>query len=153
MIVSILLFVFSLDQLSKFFILRQVPFGKSIPILSPFFHLTLVANTGVAFGLFKGNSNLFIVGGIAILFWIYRFIRKNRVKDLWVRAGLGLVSGGALGNLMDRLRLGYVVDFLDFRVWPVFNIADSCIFIGTVLFIATCFGKKDFADSKTDDTD
>ena len=143
MIVLTGLAVFILDQLSKFFVLRQLSYSESLPVLPPFFHLTLVANTGVAFGLFRGNSDLFVVVGIAILFWIYRFLRKNRVTDRWVRVGLGLVAGGALGNLVDRIRFGHVVDFLDFRVWPVFNIADSCIFIGTVLFIITCFRKPE----------
>ena len=137
----IFLAVLLLDQLSKVVILREMSFNQSIPVIPPIFHVTLVANTGIAFGLFKGKSEHFVLVGVAVLFWIYLFIRKHRLKDRWALAGLAMVSGGALGNMIDRIRYGYVVDFLDFRVWPVFNVADSCIFVGTILFFITCFKK------------
>ena len=137
----IFLAVLLLDQLSKVVILREMSFNQSIPVIPPIFHVTLVANTGIAFGLFKGKSEHFVLVGVVVLFWIYLFIRKHRLKDRWALAGLAMVSGGALGNMIDRIRYGYVVDFLDFRVWPVFNVADSCIFVGTILFFITCFKK------------
>lgn len=135
MIRVILLGVFLLDQLSKSFVLRNMSLNESIPVFPPFFSITLVTNTGVAFGLFKGRSDLFVFVGLVILFWIYQLTRRHEVKNRWVQVGLGLISGGALGNLLDRLWHGYVVDFLDFRIWPVFNVADTCIFVGTLLFL------------------
>lgn len=131
-----------LDQLSKSLILRRMSFNQSIPVIPSVFHITLVGNTGIAFGLFKGNSALLVWVGILTLFWVYGFIRRRRIKDPYLLVGLGLVSGGALGNLMDRIHYGgYVIDFLDFRIWPVFNIADICISIGTALFFVACFKK------------
>ncbi|MBI4436003.1 MAG: signal peptidase II [Candidatus Omnitrophica bacterium] len=139
MIRIILLVVFLLDQLSKSFVLRHMSLNQSIPVLPPIFSITLIANTGVAFGLFKEKSDLFVWVGLLVLFWIYQVTRHTPLENRWAKVGVGLISGGALGNLLDRLRHGYVVDFLDFRVWPVFNIADSCIFIGTLLFLIVCF--------------
>lgn len=141
MIQSVFLAALLLDQLSKYFVLRGLSLNDSIPVIPSVFHLTLVANTGIAFGLFKGRSEFLVVVGLVVLFWIYQFIRKKGIRDRWALIGLGLVSGGAIGNLIDRFRYGYVVDFLDFRVWPVFNVADTCISVGTALFVIACFKK------------
>lgn len=95
------------------------------PILPNVFHLTLVHNTGVAFGLLKGSGLLVTLGTLGII-----------VGFCWSRLltlSAGLILGGAIGNLIDRLRVGAVIDFLDFRIWPVFNLADSCITLGAVL--------------------
>ena len=116
-------------------------FGQSIPVIPSFFHVTLVGNTGIAFGLFKGNSGLWVGVGLLVLVWIYRLLQKRQIQGLWAFIGLGLISGGALGNLIDRLQYGYVIDFLDFRVWPVFNVADICISVGTAFFFIACFKK------------
>ena len=141
MIGVILLAVLLLDQLSKVLILRKMSFGQSIPVIPSVFHLTLIGNTGIAFGLFKGNSDFWVGVGLLILIWIYRLLQKRQIQERLVLIGLGLVSGGAMGNLIDRLRFGYVIDFLDFRVWPVFNIADACISVGTALFFIACIKK------------
>ena len=141
MIAWILFVSLLLDQFSKFVILRKLSFGQSIPVIPPFFHITLIENTGIAFGLFKGNSGFWVGAGLLILVWIYRLLEKRQIQGYWAFIGLGLISGGALGNLIDRLRYGYVVDFLDFRVWPVFNVADICISVGTALFFVACFRK------------
>ena len=141
MIRLLFLAVVLLDQLSKSLILRRMSFNQSIPVIPSVFHITLVGNTGIAFGLFKGNSALLVFVGILTLFWIYGFIRRRQIRDRTLLIGLGLVSGGAFGNLMDRIHYGYVIDFLDFRIWPVFNIADLCISIGTALFFVACFKK------------
>ena len=96
----------------------------------PFFHLTYVENTGAAFGIGFSRNRFFTflsAGLLAGLAYLQRgWPRSNR----WLQVGLVLVAGGALGNLYDRLAYGYVVDFLDFRVWPVFNVADSCVSVG-----------------------
>jgi signal peptidase II len=104
-------------------------------------HLTLVRNTGAAFGLFRGQTLTFIViSTIAIVFLVFYLIKKR--PDYYLPPAL--ILGGATGNLIDRLRFGYVVDFIDLRFWPVFNVADSCITIGAViLFFAIIIRSKD----------
>ena len=124
------------DQLSKALVLLTMYPGQSIPE-SGIFRLTYVKNTGSAFGLFP-NQTLFLIFasfvGIAILLVFYRI---HRVSSPILRISLGLQLGGAIGNLMDRLRLGYVVDFIDVGAWPVFNLADSAIVVGLVGLMIT----------------
>ncbi len=92
-------------------------------------------NTGVAFGLLAGQGLLVAVATVLILLALLQSVWKRPQISTGSALSFGLIVGGALGNLLDRLRWGYVVDFLDFRIWPVFNIADSCITIGTFLLI------------------
>ena len=115
--------------------LRYLSDVPTLPIISGIFHLTLVVNSGVAFGLFRGYglvvtlATVFLLGGI---FWTTLRGQTSANRKLLFLA-FGLMLGGAAGNLLDRLRYGGVVDFLDFRIWPVFNLADSCITIGAAL--------------------
>jgi len=97
--------------------------------------LTLIRNRGVAFGLLKGHGLLVALGTAGIILMLIGSVlrEKSSKESLKMRVSLGLILGGAIGNLIDRLRLGGVVDFLDFRIWPVFNVADSCITIGAAL--------------------
>ncbi len=128
--------VFALDQATKWLIVQWLreP-GVSVPVLWPVFSLTYVTNTGAAFGLFANQNLLFIFIAVVVIAVILFFYRYLLADHLLLRVSLALQLGGALGNLLDRLRLGYVVDFLDFRVWPVFNVADSAITIGVLLLI------------------
>ena len=96
----------------------------------PFFHLTYVENTGAAFGLGTGRNGFFIVLSAVLLGGLYYLQRQWPKSNVWLHIGALLVAGGALGNLYDRLAYEFVVDFLDFRVWPVFNVADSCVSVG-----------------------
>jgi signal peptidase II len=132
------------DQISKSLIIRFIPPYTLVPIVPGFFNLTYVLNPGAAFGLLsKGDPsyrNPFFIGVslVAILFILYCYWRQGRGKPLY-GTGLGLVAGGALGNLLDRIHLGAVVDFLDFHLgrhhWPAFNLADSGISIGVALLV------------------
>ena len=123
-----------LDQISKFYISSALSLGQSIPVIRDIFHISLVYNTGCAFGLLKNQKIFFILLSAAAVFYIIRdLFSRGRLYSLSRRAALGLILGGAAGNLLDRLRLGYIIDFLDFRVWPVFNLADSAITIGIFL--------------------
>jgi len=126
-----------LDQLAKRLISDKLQFNESIKVIDGFFNLTLVHNPGAAFGLFPHHKHLFIVFSIvtaATIFFIYLKYARNNTN---IQILLGLILGGAIGNLIDRLYLGYVVDFLDFYLfsyhWPAFNIADSSICIGVGL--------------------
>ena len=142
LLVTVAIFIAAVDQASKFFISSSLTPGEPVTVIKNFFYLTLVHNTGAAFGLLK-NSTFFFSGisFTAILFIIF-YLKKKRDEKFTFKLGLAMILGGAIGNLADRIRLGYVVDFLDFRVWPVFNIADSCITIGAFLILLSIFIHK-----------
>ncbi len=123
-----------LDQLTKWLVSQNLTFGQSWPE-SGFFRFTLDWNTGTAFSLFQGQGDILTwvsLGGVGVLTWIYRSIDNPP----WVlRIAFGLQFGGAIGNIVDRLRLGHVTDFIDVGLWPIFNIADSSIVVGIGLMI------------------
>ncbi|MBF0387091.1 MAG: signal peptidase II [Candidatus Omnitrophica bacterium] len=134
--------VVSVDRLTKAFFSAVLHPGESIPVIRNIFHFSLVHNTGIAFGLFKDNNFVFfVIPVIAIGLLVYNVYYYHKVGELdrLYIAAFSLILGGAIGNLIDRMLLGYVVDFLDFRVWPVFNAADSAITIGAFLVLLKCF--------------
>jgi signal peptidase II len=135
----ILLFIL-IDQATKWLALSWLS-ETSIPIINGVFHFTLVKNTGVAFGLLRNFSQvvfIFVSISIFVLFWIL-----FRIKSFYERLAISLIIAGAVGNWIDRFRLGFVVDFLDFRVWPVFNVADSCVTVGVGLLVLELLKKKE----------
>lgn len=134
-IFSTALFVVILDQLTKFLIRQNFQLGQSIPLIKNIFHFTYVTNTGAAFGLFKGINLFFILFSIMVIIVIFYHLRKIVEGDSLLQFAVGLLLGGTIGNLIDRLLHGAVIDFLDFRVWPVFNIADSAVTISIALLI------------------
>ncbi len=132
----IALAVVFVDQVTKGLALKVLSPLPTIPILPGIFHLTFLVNPGVAFGLLRGQPLLVVAGTSVILLgllWSAARPGKRKEPSRWMVLELGLILGGAVGNLIDRVRIGGVVDFLDFRVWPVFNVADSCITIGAIL--------------------
>jgi signal peptidase II len=141
MVFIIVLTVVFLDQLTKFLIVRNLALNQSIPLIQGVFHLSLVHNRGAAFGILKNQTPLFIFTSIVAVILIFRSLKKNKHKKIYLVA-LSLILAGALGNLIDRLAFGYVIDFLDFRVWPVFNVADSAVTIGAVLLGICILGEK-----------
>ncbi len=134
----IALLVIAADQLSKIGIRSNLAIGESLPETG-LFRLTHIHNTGAAFGLFQDQSFALtivdLVGIVVLLSFVFLFSRRFRFLDSWLgKPTLGLVLGGTVGNLVDRLRLGYVTDFIDVGIWPAFNIADSAIVVGVILF-------------------
>lgn len=124
-----------LDQFSKYIVVENMALGESIPIIEEVFHLTYILNPGAAFGMFAHNR-LFFIAIAVIVIGIIILARREILASPWeVKAGCGLFLGGAIGNLIDRARQGLVIDFFDFRIWPVFNIADIAICIGVGLII------------------
>jgi signal peptidase II len=124
-----------LDQFSKYIVVENMALGESIPIIKEVFHLTYILNPGAAFGMFAHNR-LFFIAIAVIVIGIIIWARREILASPWeVKAGCGLFLGGAIGNLIDRARQGLVIDFFDFRIWPVFNIADIAICIGVGLII------------------
>lgn len=134
MIFIAVLTVFLLDQLTKIYIAKNFLLNQSVPLIKGILYFTLVHNRGAAFGILKNQLPVLIFAAAVAIILIYLNIRKNKKKELSVyNFALSLILAGALGNLVDRLTFGYVVDFIDFRIWPVFNIADSAITVGAIL--------------------
>lgn len=133
--------IFAADQLSKLWIQHvMLPDAGSQPILGSAFQLTLTHNTGGAWGLLPSGNVVFIVFALlAVVALLFAYHRMQR--EILVGAAFALALGGALGNLLDRLRWGYVVDFFDARIihWPIFNIADSAITFGILLLLLHFF--------------
>jgi signal peptidase II len=131
--------VIIIDRFAKFLVFNNLLEGQSIGVVPKIFHITLVLNTGAAFGLFKERNQFFIVSSFIVAALIFLYVIFDKEKDIFKLGALGLILGGAIGNLIDRLLFGYIIDFLDFRVWPVFNIADSAITVGSVLLLLRLF--------------
>ncbi|HSM56129.1 MAG TPA: signal peptidase II [Candidatus Sulfomarinibacteraceae bacterium] len=124
------------DHITKLFIEQWLPLNSTwapIPELAGVFRITHVSNTGAAFGLFPGGSLIFTVIAIIVVGVIIVYNYQLSGSQRLLRLALGLQLGGATGNLVDRLRLGHVTDFLDFGPWPVFNVADASIVAGVVI--------------------
>ena len=132
--ILIILSLIGIDQFSKYLALNYLKGVSSIPIINDVFHLTYVENRGAAFGLFQNNQIIFvIVAMIACIVGLYYLYKKD--LNLLAKSSIILLISGAIGNMIDRVRLGFVVDYFDFRiVWEyVFNIADIFVVVGTIL--------------------
>ena len=134
--------VIVLDIWTKALVLARIDLHETIPIIPNFFQLVHVRNTGAAFGIGANASSRIVplllnFGAIAVFFVVVVYALRSAVTDRVLQTGLHLILGGAIGNLLDRFRFGYVVDFLDVYVrnhhWPAFNVADSAICIGIAL--------------------
>ena len=144
-----------LDQASKFIVEQNLSrTGPSVPVLGNFFRLTYIHNPGAAFGLNIGSPHLHTLISIlalGILIWLFWTLPKD---DRLLRVGLALVLGGAVGNIIDRFRLGEVIDFLDVGIgtlrWPVFNFADSFVTVGIGLLALGYVRKKEEAPADQD---
>jgi signal peptidase II len=129
-------FIIILDQALKFCLAAIIPPHESVPIIQGIFHITVVYNTGAAFGLFKGQPSLFFIGvsAVAIMYLIY-FLKAAGEAGFSFLLGIVLMLAGSASNLVDRFRTGCVIDYLDFRIWPVFNLGDTAISIGVFILV------------------
>ena len=127
--------VIGLDQLSKYLVRVNMDLGQSIPE-EGFFRFTYGTNTGGVFGFFSNQTFLITVAAIISVVVILLYSRHKMAQSMLVKVSLGLILGGSIGNLIDRIRLGAVTDFIDVGAWPVFNLGDSAIDIGVILLIA-----------------
>ncbi|MCK9603624.1 MAG: signal peptidase II [Candidatus Omnitrophica bacterium] len=145
MILFIVSIILCLDFFTKFLAKQNLSLNEPLPVIKGFFYLTLVHNRGAGFGILKDQAILLVFTSLFAVILIYLGLKKNKIykKPDITSISLAFILGGALGNLIDRLFLGYVVDFLDFRIWPVFNIADSAITIGAILLGWSILFKKD----------
>ena len=134
--------VLLLDQFVKSVIQQKMQEGLSIPVLPGIFHITYILNPGAAFGLFEEQQWLFILVAVLLVLGVAVLFRQLLQQPPVMRFGAALLVGGALGNLMDRIRLGKVVDFWDFRIWPIFNVADIAICVGVGLILLAMFKEQ-----------
>jgi len=144
--------LFALDQLTKWLVRQNIPYGAEIPIIPGFFSLVHASNTGAAFSMFTGNNFFFIaLASVALVAILFLLIRDPRTRTPHQRLtnvtkiSFGLLAAGIVGNLTDRILRGAVTDFLHFYVreyaWPSFNVADSCICVAAGLLILASFQK------------
>lgn len=140
-----------LDQITKFFISSNMSLYESFPVIDGLFNMTYIRNTGAAFGFLADASPAFrsflLIGvTVAVILLIMYYIWKMSAEEKFFVFPLSLILGGAVGNLIDRVRFGDVIDFLDFYIssyhWPAFNIADSAVSVGAVILLFKVFKKK-----------
>lgn len=140
-----------LDQVTKFYIANGFELYQSVEVIKGFFNITYIRNSGVAFGIFSGLKEpmvkiFFIVISLIAIITIVIIYRGTDDKMLFTKIALSLILSGAVGNLIDRISSGEVIDFLDFHWhehhWPAFNVADSCITVGVGLLMITMIGKE-----------
>ena len=137
------------DQISKTVVRNTMSLYESIPVIPEFFHLTYVTNDGMAFGI-NFPLGIYVFSAISIIFtgFLFWYLWSINDDEIVVRTGVALILAGAIGNLIDRIFLGEVVDFLDFMIgdfhWYVFNLADSCVTVGLgfVLYDSLILNRK-----------
>lgn len=146
--VSVALFLFvalvavAVDQVSKMIVVKCMDPGQSVALVQRFFYLTYVKNPGGAFGILAYKTGLFVILAIIFIIIVLALAVYYPGRNLKLTCSLAILTGGVLGNLIDRLRTGYVVDFLNFRVWPaVFNAADVFIITGAFLMFIILWRK------------
>ena len=133
--IAIIISVLVLDRITKYLVVKNIPFDTTVPVIDRFFYLTYWRNKGAAWGILQNGRYFFIVLTIVVL--IMLFFVLYRSKDIMLKISISLIIGGAIGNLIDRLSPGSVVDFLSFYFgsyhFPVFNVSDSFVVIGTII--------------------
>lgn len=150
--------VILLDFWTKWMIVQRIDLHEAIPVIPDFFQLVHVRNTGAAFGIGANAASKIVplllnIGAIAVFCVVVVYAFRSAISDRLLQTGLHLILGGAIGNLLDRFRFGYVVDFLDVYVrdhhWPAFNVADSAICIGIALLFLDMRKKPETSDAAT----
>lgn len=149
-IISIILLC--IDQISKLLVVNLLTKTNSITIIKNFFYLTYINNDGAAFSILVGKRNFLILIAVLAIVMLIRYIKKNNIQNKLELVSISLIIGGSLGNLMDRVIRGYVIDFLDFKIFnynfPIFNLADTFIVIGVFLLLLKEIRKENNLDSR-----
>lgn len=141
-----------IDQISKLLVVNLLTKTNSIAIIKNFFYLTYINNDGAAFSILVGKRILLILIAVLVIVMLIRYIKKNNIQNKLELVSISLIIGGSLGNLMDRVVRGYVIDFLDFKIFnynfPIFNLADTFIVIGVILLLLKELRKENNLDSR-----
>lgn len=129
-----------LDQLTKYLIRTNIDLNVSVPLIDGVFHITYIHNSGAAFSIFQNKTGFLIAMQLIVITAVLIYLFVKQKKDHWcLLVSLSLIAAGGVGNLIDRARNGYVVDFLDIRIWPIFNVADISVCVGCGLLILYMF--------------
>ena len=131
-----------LDIFTKFLVRKNLDLNESLPLIKNILHITKIHNTGAVWGILQNNNIFFIITSIiilSILTYYFKDLAKSNASVFFI----ALIFSGAIGNLIDRIFFGFVIDFIDFRIWPVFNIADSALIIGIIGIIFLNLTNKD----------
>ena len=137
--------VVTLDQFTKAMVMKSMVPGQSIPIVQDIFHLTYVLNPGAAFGILSNQRAFLLITGAVLILATAYFYPLLKKSDACMQFGATAILSGAVANLIDRVQTGYVVDFFDFRIWPVFNVADIAIVVGMGFMIYALLFRLDGA--------
>ena len=138
------LLILVVDQCTKFVIQMQMIPGQSWDVIAPVFSLTYVLNPGAAFGILEHQRFCFVFACVVLMALFLDFYPRLRRQSPWLHYGCVIMLAGAVGNMLDRIRTGLVVDFFDFHFWPVFNVADIAIVLGVMsMAYAILFGKDE----------
>lgn len=152
MIIIISIILLCIDQISKLLVVNLLTKTDSITIIKNFFYLTYINNDGAAFSILVGKRIFLILVAIIVIIMLIHYIKKNNIQNKLEIVSLALIIGGSLGNLMDRVVRGYVIDFLDFKIFnynfPIFNLADTFIVIGVILLLLKELRKENNLDSR-----
>lgn len=145
----VILLVIVFDQITKYLIRINMTLNQTIPIFDNIFHITYVRNYGAAFSILTGKQ-FFLIGAttVALISILVFIVIKKKHNHPMLSLSLSIIAGGGFGNLIDRIRLGYVVDFFDFRVFPIFNVADIFVCIGCGLLVIYLFFVEPGANKK-----
>lgn len=151
-IIIISIILLCIDQISKLLVVNLLTKTNSITIIKNFFYLTYINNDGAAFSILVGKRIFLILIAVLVIVMLIRYIKKNNIQNKLELVSLALIIGGSLGNLMDRVVRGYVIDFLDFKLFnynfPIFNLADTFIVIGVFLLLLKEIRKENNLDSR-----
>ena len=151
-IIIISIILLCIDQISKLLVVNLLTKTDSIAIIKNFFYLTYINNDGAAFSILVGKRIFLILVAIIVIIMLIHYIKKNNIQNKLEIVSLALIIGGSLGNLMDRVVRGYVIDFLDFKIFnynfPIFNLADTFIVIGVILLLLKELRKENNLDSR-----
>ena len=145
-IIGLAAIIFGLDQVTKFLVLKNIPLGQSwdyFPGLARLFRITFIQNTGAAFGMFPQMGTILMAVAAIVVVAIIIFHHHLPVENIWIRLSLGLQLGGAMGNMIDRVIHGFVVDFVDIGFWPIFNVADAAIVTGVSILAYFLWDEED----------
>lgn len=137
--VALAVVTFAVDRLLKVVVQDRLDVGERYPLVEGVLQLRHVHNRGIAFGLFSGAGGLVVIGSLVVGALLFTFLLRVEPSDLLTVTGGALITGGALGNLVDRVQLGYVVDYIDLPRFPTFNAADVWITVGVVLVLVAQF--------------
>ncbi len=132
--------VVALDQLTKYLIQANMELNQTVPLIDGIFHITYIHNTGAAFSLFQNKTGFLIAMQLAVIVVVMVYlVKKRREEHGFLLLSLSLIAAGGMGNLIDRAVNGYVVDFLDWRIWPIFNVADISVCVGCGFLVLYVF--------------